>query len=109
VTAPKFSEVQAIFGNRYCVGCHSGSGTQLSQVFKVNSHAALLEDSIQCTQAATPRKRVKPGDAANSYLVHKVRGVMLCAGVKMPQAGTPLTEAEIKTIEDWINAGAKMD
>jgi hypothetical protein len=49
--------------------------------------------------------RVKPGDAASSVLVDKLRGR---AGVatRMPLGADPLAEAEIAAIEAWIAGGA---
>jgi hypothetical protein len=93
----------------FCSGCHDGTSAVLPQAFNVKSHKDLLANSIQCMNKGTPRQRVKPGDAANSYLIHKVRGIMLCDGRRMPVTADQLTEEQIKTLEDWINAGAKMD
>ena len=55
---------------------------------------------------------IKPGDAANSYLVNKMRGENMspvsstgkAAGIMPPN--NPLCEPKIKAVEDWINAGA---
>ncbi|NOZ06249.1 MAG: hypothetical protein GXP41_07860 [Chloroflexi bacterium] len=51
---------------------------------------------------------VQPGDPAGSLLLQKVRGTQP-EGVRMPLGGAPLSEAEIRTIESWIAAGAKND
>jgi hypothetical protein len=53
---------------------------------------------------------IEPNDAANSYLLHKVKGTQADvggAGVQMPTGGM-LDDADIQTIEDWIAAGAPM-
>jgi len=47
---------------------------------------------------------VKPGDATNSLLVQKLQGTQQI-GSLMPPSGK-LSDAEIKIILDWINAGA---
>lgn len=51
---------------------------------------------------------IEPGDTAASYLVHKLRGTHATVGGgggQMPVGGM-LTEDDIVTIEDWVNAGA---
>ena len=53
---------------------------------------------------------IEPSDAANSYLLHKVKGTQADvggAGVQMPTGGM-LDAADIQTLEDWIAAGAPM-
>ena len=49
--------------------------------------------------------RVNPGDPDNSYLVQKLEGTA-ASGVQMPFGGTPLSQATIDNIRDWIAAGA---
>jgi len=44
-----------------------------------------------------------PGDAPNSYLIAKLRGFVSICGVPMPQNRPPLPDAQIQTIEAWIN------
>jgi hypothetical protein len=111
-SGPTYAEVQAIFRkvSFSCTICHTGGGAELPALFNVSSHESLLDDSKQCADKMTPRKRVKPGDAANSYVIHKLRGMMLCDGSKMPQiGGSPPSDEDIKKIEAWIDAGAKED
>jgi hypothetical protein len=114
--AVSFADVQAIFvkSSNTCPLCHTGTGTVLPGAMDIKSHSALLADSVECT-GAMARKRVKPGDAANSYLVHKIKGIMLCPkadgtpSAKMPATGGAGVSAEdIAKIEAWINAGAPM-
>ncbi len=99
----KYVDVRRIFMQR-CLGCHFNAGTAANQGFDPSKYESLLADAKECT-GDMARKRVKPGDAANSYVVQKLRGVMMCSGAKMPLSGT-ITEEQIKTIEDWINQGA---
>lgn len=51
------------------------------------------------------RLRVKPGDADHSLMIDKIRNRNGVA-TQMPLGAEPLEEADIKAIEDWINAGA---
>jgi len=48
--------------------------------------------------------QVVAGDGVNSPLVKLLQAT---TGVKMPPVGEKLSEADIQTIIDWINAGAK--
>ena len=59
--------------------------------------------AIDCTDG---RVIVKPGDPSHSYLVQKLVGVGMCNGERMPKLGTPLPDASMKKIEDWICQGA---
>ena len=62
---------------------------------------------------------VVPGDAENSLLYKAIKGEVMCMNGSMtekiarmpddcPSKRECLTDAQIKTIGDWINAGAKM-
>jgi len=44
---------------------------------------------------------IVPGNAADSFLVQQV------VNGKMPKRGSKLTPEQIKTISDWVNAGAQ--
>ena len=48
--------------------------------------------------------RVKPGDAATSVLIDKLRGRDVAT--RMPLGADPLADAEIAAVEAWIEAGA---
>ena len=53
------------------------------------------------------KKRVRPGDAANSFLSQKLHGALAQGeGNKMPETGPPLSQLELDLIDAWINAGA---
>jgi hypothetical protein len=57
--------------------------------------------------AAAGKKRVDPGNVANSFIVQKLRGQLAPGeGVQMPFGLTPLREPVIQLIEQWIAAGA---
>lgn len=51
---------------------------------------------------------VEPGDVEGSYLVHKLRGTQadVGGGGELMPIGGALSEAQIETIEQWIDAGA---
>ncbi|HRK22811.1 MAG TPA: c-type cytochrome [Fimbriimonadaceae bacterium] len=89
-----YAGVQAILTAR-CMPCHGENGKEgidlrsYDSVMKGGEHGAI----------------VKAGDAAGSQIIHALRGHN---GIKqMPMNQAPLSEEDIKKIEDWINAGAK--
>jgi hypothetical protein len=51
--------------------------------------------------------RVKPGDAANSYLIHKLQGAAGIGGARMPLGGPYLDQATVDLVNAWIAAGAQ--
>ena len=65
--------------------------------------------SVGVPSVETPQlARVTPGDPANSYLYRKITGAGI-TGDRMPQNLTPLTDAQIKLVRDWIRRGAPND
>jgi len=90
--------------------CHSGysaqEGLSLTEVEEVK--AAIGKASAQKPEVML----IVAGDAANSYIVNKMRGENMsavsstnkAAGIMPPNS--PLCEPKIKAVEDWINAGA---
>jgi hypothetical protein len=67
-------------------------------------YSALVE--VAATECDDQRVRVKPGDPDGSYLIQKLSGSHMCSGVRMPRLGTPLSDADMRKIEDWIRQGA---
>ncbi len=100
---PTLASIQALVFDPRCVSHHGDrsphAGLNLSEGV---SHAALV--NVPSTQTALDL--VEPGDAENSYLVHKLEGRTGIAGDRMPPSGDALTAEEIAAIRDWINAGA---
>lgn len=83
-----YTGVQAIL-TANCMPCHSA-----------DHHRG----GFDLTNYAGVSTAVKAGDSANSVLVKAVKGV---GARKMPPGDHSLTSDQIKTIETWINAGAK--
>lgn len=75
-----------------CEVCHGSAG----------GWSAADYDSVMTTGTNSPV--VIPGDPENSLLAQKILGVQT-TGALMPPSGT-LPDAEIRTIIDWITAGA---
>ena len=83
-------DVLPIF-ERSCVKCHGGQETKVSLVLK--TYADLMQGSENGDV-------IVPGDPLNSVLID-----MITKG-KMPKKGPRLLPAEIRTISDWVAAGA---
>lgn len=87
------------------IGCHRGVMPQAGMdLTAAKSYQALVD--VTATQCNDGRKRVLPGDPANSYVIDKLLGVDLCFGTKMPKL-TTLPSAQVQTIADWICGGAQ--
>ncbi len=82
-------------------GCHTGVNAPQNLDLTEEAYKANL---VKVKSAGAPQfLRVKPGDAANSYLIKKVKGAGI-KGDRMPRGGQPLSSAEIAALEKWINA-----
>jgi hypothetical protein len=103
-------DIQPIFTSQCALsGCHGDSfpdpvGLILSEG---KSFGNLV--NVPSTEAAG-LFRVKPGDIAASYLVHKLEGTQTSVGGRgeqMPFGAAPLPDAEIDLIRSWIEQGAQ--
>jgi hypothetical protein len=95
-------DVQAIFTAK-CGPCHiTGSSGGLHLATAADSYAALVGHAANAAACNTP-VRVVPGDASQSYLMAKLRAAPDICGVPMPRGQPMLPEADLQTIEAWIN------
>ncbi|HUK37460.1 MAG TPA: hypothetical protein VLV86_26265 [Vicinamibacterales bacterium] len=111
---PTFSSIQAqIFestdsaGRKACIICHTNVGRNPPAGLNLTHDVAY----DQIVNVASSKKagaiRVIPGDADDSYLIHKVEGLSDIVGVRMPYSGPPyLTDGQIMIIKRWIAIGA---
>jgi cytochrome c553 len=81
------STVHPILAQR-CAGCHSGANPKGG--LSVTSREGML-------------KAIVPGKSSESLLIKRVTGKI---GPAMPLEGPKLTDAEIKTLSDWIDQNA---
>lgn len=100
-----FSEIQANVFTPNCAtaGCHSGAGAPQGLRLEESTSYAMLVD-VASNQVPT-LDRVDPGNPADSYLVQKLEGTA-AVGAQMPLNGTPLQQASIDVIRQWIIDGA---
>lgn len=99
-----FSSIQSHVFTPVCTGCHAGGAApQGLRLDAANSFTML----VGVSSAEVPAlKRVAPGDADNSYLIHKLEGHQ-SVGARMPFGGPYLDAATINLIRQWINNGAQ--
>jgi hypothetical protein len=104
VSAPTFTEVYTDILSVDCTPCHTrmNPAANLSYADQASAYADLVGVSAEC---GTGNVRVIAGDSMSSLLWRKVAGVDLC-GSRMPNGRTPLPDAKIDEIRDWIAAGA---
>ena len=90
------SEVKPIL-NKHCISCHGG-------VKKTAGFSVLFEsEALGVTQSG--KSAIIPGNAKNSEFIKRLH--YTDPEMRMPYKKPALSEAEIKTLTDWINQGAK--
>lgn len=115
-STPTFTEVYSqIISNSSvgCLNCHvpgqigvtDGTLDMSSQATAYTNLVGVAAGGSGCKGDGT---RVVAGDAATSLLYMKVAGTQTC-GSRMPLDGTPLSQAQITEIQDWIAGGALND
>jgi hypothetical protein len=99
-----FSEIQTQVFNARCTGCHSGAGAPQGLNLSAGASYGLL---VNVASAEVPSlMRVEPGNADDSYIIHKLEGASSIVGVRMPAGGPFLDQATIDRIRAWIDSGA---
>jgi methionine-rich copper-binding protein CopC len=99
-----FQSIQDNVFTPICSKCHIGAsapeGLQLDAEHSYN----LLVGVPSAEQPSL--LRVKPSDPDSSYMVHKIEGLPGIDGGQMPLGETPLPQATIDAISQWITNGA---
>ncbi|HEY4446040.1 MAG TPA: Ig-like domain-containing protein [Steroidobacteraceae bacterium] len=99
-----FQSIQANVFTPICSVCHIGAsapqGLQLDAAHSYN----LLVGAPSNEQPSL--LRVKPGDPDSSYMVRKIQGSAGITGGQMPLGETPLPQATIDAIRQWVTNGA---
>jgi Bacterial Ig-like domain len=99
-----FQSIQDNVFTPICSKCHIGAsapeGLQLDAAHSYNLLVGVpsVEDGSL--------DRVKPGDPDHSYMVLKIEGAMGIVGGQMPLGETPLPQATIDAMRQWIMDGA---
>ena len=114
---PTFSSIQRdIFntsdssGRLACINCHTDQGRTPAGgllLLEGRSYPQLVNIASRFKAGAT---LVIPGDADNSYPIHKLEGRSDMTGSRMPRGTGPfLTQGQMEIIRRWITLGAKND
>ena len=104
VLQPTFASIQENVFTPICTVCHTGAAApQGLRLDEANSYGLL----VGVPSAEVPSiLRVQPGEPDASYLVHKLEGTAAVGG-RMPLNATPLPQADIDVIRQWITEGAQ--
>ena len=104
---PVTADFQSIQDNVFtpiCSKCHIGAGAPVGLQLDAAHSYNLLVGVPSSEQPSL--LRVKSGDPDNSYMVHKIEGLAGITGGQMPLGETPLPQATIDAIRQWITNGA---
>jgi len=105
VIESSFSFIQEAIFTPSCAtsGCHVSTYPNLTAG---QAHAAIVNGA---SSAGSAQPLVKPGDPDNSYLLLKMTGAPGISGNRMPLGRSPLSEAYINSVRQWIERGAPND
>lgn len=103
---PTLSSIQSLVFNPSCVS-HHGLDDAAAGLNLAEGHSFKNLVNVRSTQVMLDL--VRPGDAENSYLIHKLEGREGIEGRQMPLGASPLSAADIAVIRAWINSGAEED
>jgi Bacterial Ig-like domain len=106
-SGPVTADFQSIQSNVFtpiCSKCHIGAGAPEGLQLDAAHSYNLLVGVPSVEQPSL--LRVKPSDPANSYMLHKIEGAPGIVGGQMPLGETPLPQATIAAISQWITNGA---
>ncbi len=102
---PSFAtDIQEIFRRNGCTTGQCHGFTSAEGGLSLASASASFSNLVNVASVGNPNVvRVKPRDAANSYLVQRLQGT---GGTRMPQGLGPLDNIDMTNITNWINADA---
>ncbi|HEY1313070.1 MAG TPA: Ig-like domain-containing protein [Steroidobacteraceae bacterium] len=106
-SGPISADFQSIQDNVFtpiCSKCHIGAGAPEGLQLDAAHSYNLLVGVPSNEQPSV--LRVKPGDPDDSYMVRKIEGEAGISGGQMPFGETPLPQATIDAIRQWITNGA---
>ncbi|MDB5099406.1 MAG: Fibronectin type domain protein [Cyanobacteria bacterium RYN_339] len=107
---PTYDDIAAkVFTTCSTRSCHSATSTKGGlQLTADVAYEQLVNVAAENDKAKlTNKKRVIPGDPANSFLVQKLESPPAGEGDMMPQRGQKLPDDQINAIKTWIQNGAK--
>ena len=99
-----FQSIQDNVFTPICSKCHIGAGAPEGLQLDAGHSYNLLVGVASVEQPGL--QRVAGGDPGSSYMVHKIEGLPGITGGQMPLGETPLPQATIDAIRQWITNGA---
>jgi methionine-rich copper-binding protein CopC len=106
-TGPFTADFQSIQDNVFtpiCSPCHSGASAPKGLMLDA-AHSYNLLVGVASTEVPS-FDRVKASDPDSSYIILKLQGSAGIVGSQMPLGETPLSQATIDVIRQWITNGA---
>jgi len=100
---PNFESILSNVLEPECSNCHVGASAPLGLRLDATNAYALLVGVASVQEPSL--LRVDPGNPNNSYLIQKLEGTAGTGG-QMPLGATPLPQADIDVIRQWITDGA---
>ena len=100
----RLSSIQSMIFNDSFIRHHGAQDTEAGLDLTVGNAFANL---VNVRSVQGDLHLVTPGDAENSYLIHKLDGRAGIVGDRMPRFGPSLTTEQIDFIRQWINNGAQ--
>lgn len=95
------ADVKAIVGHSCAVsGCHRGQYPTGN--LNLEADKFLASTLNVASEEAPGLKYIDTGDPGKSYLLAKIKGEPGIVGKRMPARGGPLSDDQIKAIQDWI-------
>ena len=101
---PTLSSIQTHIFTPSCAGHH---GPSLAEADLDLSAGRSFANLVNVPSTQVELDLVRPGDAENSYLIHKMDGRPGIVGRQMPIGRLPFSAEEIAVIRQWIDAGAR--
>jgi uncharacterized protein (TIGR03118 family) len=95
-----------------CSGCHTGVGSTLPGAQNLTAGNTFTNIVGVASLEQPALQRIKPNDAANSYLLQKIEGAAGITGARMPLGCGPapatacLDQATIDKVKAWVSQGA---
>lgn len=104
---PTFSSISTQVFEGICVNCHNAVGAAFAGGLRLDAGQAYNQLVNMASTGKPAAVRVMPGNASDSYLIHKLEGRSDIVGNRMPLGGQVLPQADIDVIRTWIDQGAQ--
>jgi hypothetical protein len=109
-----YAEIFPLGTKGQCNYCHDRPANEISNGkldmghTQADAYTAIVGTTSASAKCGGGRHVVIAGDSSASLFFLKLEAMPSC-GDRMPQGGTPLTDAQLEMVRSWIAAGAKND